>query len=355
LTKMAGRRLWAMVLGFALIGSVRLWLCAVPPAETTDVLRNLGYGAAFWRHGLAVYDMRPRELTDAAWHELWPGHTYDYPVVTLLFFAVLARLGAGVAAAKVALTLIELTNALLILRLTRSRALATLYWASPASLYWVSREGQFEPLAVFAILVMLDALARSRMATAGAWLAIAIQTKLFPIVLAPLLFARDVTARAGVGFVAALAPSLAALAAGPYLGRMFEAGYWPSGFNPFAWNAIATGPFDWMPRPLIAWEAVLSYALLAASIGALIHALGRRSLVDAAGALPVTMFMVALKSMGWGQFWYLLLVPALALPVRSRPLRTILFVLAAAEGRALSALLLGPIGNPQWFAIDAWM
>ena len=48
-----------LVLGFIATAVFRVHLCLEPPAETTDVLRHLGYGRAFWIHGLRVFDLTP--------------------------------------------------------------------------------------------------------------------------------------------------------------------------------------------------------------------------------------------------------------------------------------------------------
>ena len=50
------------VVGVVAVLAIRIWFCCLAPAETTDVLRNIGYGQAFWSHGLTIYDRTPAEL-----------------------------------------------------------------------------------------------------------------------------------------------------------------------------------------------------------------------------------------------------------------------------------------------------
>ena len=176
---MAGWKRWLLVLGFAATAAFRVHLCLRPPAETTDVLRHLEYGRAFWSHGLGVFDLTPVDLArPGTWDVLWATHGYDYPIVPLVFYALLARLGAGVVAAKLVLSAIELASSLLVRRLTGSWTLGLAYFASPVSLWWVSREGQFEPLVVLLTLLAIDALRGGSVVASWAWLAFAIQAKL---------------------------------------------------------------------------------------------------------------------------------------------------------------------------------
>jgi hypothetical protein len=348
-----------IVLGFLAVLALRLHYCAAVPAETTDILRNVGYGRAFWSYGFRLYDMRPVDLEPASgWDGLWPQNVYDYPVATLLFFAFLAKVSTSLVVAKVVLSAIELGNSALVFRLTGSPLLALLYWASPASLWWVSHEGQFEPLVVGFALLALHSLRTGRTTSAYVWLAIAVQAKLFPILLLPYFAVRARSNRASLAFAVAFLPSLLALTGSRYITRMFAPDYWPSGFNPFAWNLADEAHHAWMPRPLVLACGALTYGCLLAAAGLLVRALWRRrpeAMPTAVGYLPLVLFLALLKSIGWAQFWYLLQIPVFVLAIEEARPQRFLLALALFEPRAAAALVVGPLGLWQWFPIDLYM
>ena len=132
--RLSGRARLLLLLGYLAIGAVRLALAHATPGETTDVLRNLGYGRAFWSYGLTVYDRTPGELGPPhGWEAIWSEHTFDYPIVALAFYAALAAVSTSLVVARVVFSAIELANALLVARLTRSHWLGLVTFASPTS------------------------------------------------------------------------------------------------------------------------------------------------------------------------------------------------------------------------------
>lgn len=338
------------------IALVRLAFCTLASAETTDVLRNLGYGMSFWTHGFRVFDLTPPQLAvPGTWENLWPTHGYDYPFVPLLFFALLSKISTGVIFAKVVLTAIEGLNAVLIARLSGSPLIGLLFFASPASLWWVSGEGQFEPLVLLLALVAIERLRAGDLTVAYVALALSIQAKLFPIFLLPAFLARRRSPAALTAFVLAFAPSVLALTQSRYILPLFEAGYSPTGYNPFDWNVLSREPFDWMPTFLIVWCAVYSYGLLLAGIALAVRAWRRHGIAVVMSYLPLIGFLVFVKSLGWGQFWYVLLLPAMVLIIDEREERRPLLLLSLLEGRATSALLVGPVGFGQWFPMERYL
>jgi len=92
----------------------------------------------------------------------WSGLAYNYPVVALLFFTGIAKLSPTIFFVKFALTFIEAVNTAVIFRYTNQIWLALLYWASPISIWWVSHEGQFEPLQNLFVLVALLVLKKTK-------------------------------------------------------------------------------------------------------------------------------------------------------------------------------------------------
>lgn len=349
----------SLLLAFACVFLLRLAFCFVAPAETTDVLRNLGYGRNFWTYGFAVYDLRPGELLPLhGWESLWWDQSYLYPVFTLLFFAVLASVSTSLIVARVVLTVCELMNAALVGRLTGSAPLALLYFASPASAWWVSGEGQFEPIVILPSLLSLYALRRGHTAASFALLGVAVQTKLFPLLLLPALLARLDLRRVPVALgslLLSLVPSVLLFGTHDYLGPLWAADGRPRGFNPLAWNIFHSGIFAWVPGWLVAWNAVVTYALLGGAIAGALAALRRRRYPEAVSCLPLIAFLVVIKSMALCGFWYLLLAPALALAIEDERPRRALFCLALLEGRGTTAAFLGPVANYQFFPIQRFL
>jgi hypothetical protein len=268
---------------------------------------------------------------------------YNYPPAALAFFALVSALSPTVYAAKAALTLVEAGNSALVARLTGSRALGLVYWASPASIWWVSREGQFEPLQSLFSLLALLALPRFALA-AGVSLALAIQVKLTAAVLIPWLALRAWQAgpRAlqlgALGLALGLLPSVYAEVSYGALSNVLRFSA-PLVYNPYYWN-WAANMFSWNPGWLIVCDEVTSYGMLAALVA---YAILRRSAWTVAAPIA---FLVFCKLHTNVQFWYFVLLAPLLVPIEDRRWRFALIAAVPLLDVGSSVSLLGtPIGQ----------
>lgn len=342
----------AMCLAVAVL---RVYHLSQLPANTSDVVRHLIQGLVVLKHGLASAGT---SLT-AYYPQLWPlpfaTEPYHYPVVTLLFFTGIAALSPSVYFAKLALTLVVATNAVMLYKLTRQAWVATLYWCYPASIWWVSREGQFEPLQELFVFAALLTQSRSIIA-AFALLALAVQTKLTAVLLLPVLLwrarrqdpserLRRTLSRALLGMTVGLSPTLIALRYYPSLDWLTAGA--PLRYNPYYFKPFAAEMFLWHPPWLVAWNQLASYGLLLALI-VLGWRLRRR--VEFAGA---ALFVGLCKVVTQAQFWYLLLLPSFFSVISQSRVRLLLFaLLPLLELRSTSELALGPWGyrvDPGFF------
>lgn len=331
-----------------LAGAVlRIYYVFQVPAYTTDLLRNLGYGMAFHQWGFQIYDLTPLDISPWPPQFLWPTYHYTYPAVTILFFALVTAIHNSLFWGKLVLTLLDAGNSWLTYKVSQDRWLALLYWLNPISLWFGSHEGQFEPLAVFWTLLALLGLKHRRAWAYGVW-GLAVQSKVFPIVLAPYFLSKlswkqpkRLAQEIGWGLLSGL-PSFLAMAAGPYIIRYGQKNYMPS-FNPITWSLGDPALY-----PGFSYELVLAHWFtgLIFVLGCLLILLRRKNLVEIFAPL---FFVVWVKANLIGQFWYLMLTPALCLTVQDRRDRRILCVLAFLLCiRSLYSIFIGPIGylNP---------
>jgi hypothetical protein len=120
-------------------------------------------------------------------------------------------------------------------------------------------------------------------------------------------------------------------------------------FNPFYWNPWSELHSGWASGWLAIWNGLVSYLPIITLIYFCfsqkplnIQSLWRRILLGA----PLGAFIMGLKILNWGQFWYALVFPAFVLPLRlSTRLILILFAIYfLMDGRSLLLLL----GRPLW-------
>jgi hypothetical protein len=333
----------ALAAGAIAVAVIRVWQVQTLPIITGDVVRNLLYGLSVRERGFSALALPLVEI-DPGWRGAsWSRLPYNYPPVALAFFALVSAISPTVYAAKLALTGVEAANAALVGRLSRSRVLGLLYWASPASIWWVSREGQFEPLQSLFTLIALVALPRFAFAS-GVSLAFAIQVKLTAVALAPWLGWRCWKAGpraarlAAVGLALGLLPSLYLELRYGALSNVFRFSS-PLVYNPYYWNWTAN-MFSWNPGWLVLCDELASYGMLAALVT---YAARARSAWSVAAPIA---FLAFCKLHTNVQFWYFLLLAPLLVPIEDRRWR---FALIAAVplldvGAAVS-LLGNPIGQ----------
>ncbi|HSY18821.1 MAG TPA: glycosyltransferase 87 family protein, partial [Candidatus Acidoferrales bacterium] len=244
-----------LLLLFAGVAGLRLFYCSKLPVNTGDILRHIYYGLFAAKLGPAAVGHALVELDPKLGWVAWSGLAYNYPVVALLFFTVIAKLSPTIFFVKFVLTFIEAVNATVIFRCTNQIWLALLYWASPISIWWVSHEGQFEPLQnLFVLVALLTLKKRSRLAFV--LLALAVQVKLTAIFFVPcfVLVAwrerpQDLPAVL-VAFVLGFAPTLLAGFYYPVTAQVMSTA-WSTICNPYYWNVYRHEMFTWNPTWLI--------------------------------------------------------------------------------------------------------
>ena len=330
------------------VGVLRLSYCFSVPLYSTDILRNLGYGIEFHYYGLRVYEMTPYDFSPEIYQYFWPNHHYTYPAVTLLFFAAVAKVWASIVFAKLLLTAVECLNGWLVYRVTQDRWCAWLYFCHPLSLWFVSHEGQFEPIVNLLTLLSLLLWQKNRL-SAFLFLSLAVQTKLFPIFLFPLFLARMLrlswrrTLQAlGWGCIGLL-PSGVAAWNSAYLAHLFLPGYVPKS-NPITWALMDHGLQAFTPLWIVLSHWIAGIVFLGAIL------VFMRSEQRFLPFLAPLIFVAFVKANPVGQFWYMLLTPVFCLPVEHRNHRRILLALTLPFGlHSLWSIVAGPVGycNPS--------
>ena len=336
------------------VAVLRLWFCAQLPVNTSDLLRSVYTALYTLRDGLGVAGVRLGDLDPALRGIGWARAPYSYPPLVLPIFTAVAAISPTLFAAKLALTVVEAGNALLLRRITGSAGLAVLYWASPVSIWWVSGEGQFEPLmAVF----MLGAVAtlRTRPTLALALLGLGVEVKIAAGLLLPwclLVVRRERPERLGRAVGAfAVAVTAPILVAQMWYGAIEGLLSIPSTirYNPYYWNVLDGAVFRWNPGWLVAANAVATYGVLGVMLW---HARRREDgWAQLGGAIA---FVALMKVSALAQPWYVLLFPALVMPVRDPPgergLRWWLIALTPLlDVYSLTELVAGPWG---WLEVE---
>jgi hypothetical protein len=331
------------ILVMAGVAVLRLFYTTRMMVITGDIIRNLFYGVLVDQIGFSVATRPLAFYSDLQWVP-WSTSPYIYPILSLAFFKLLAA-WPTIFFARLVLTLIEGVNTWLVYRFTRQRWLAALYWASPVSIWWVSREGQFEPLQNLFALGALCLLGRCA-PLAFLLLTLAIQVKLTAVFLLPFFL---ITAwrmhqenffGCMLGMLGGCLPTLLALRAYPVLNTV--AGNLANMvFTPYYWN-----PFNGLLRGWVTpWHAAANQA---ATYGVLIILAWKvaRSARRWEYLAPM-LFLMALKSHTNVQPWYFLVWPTFLLPISDRRMRLALFALMPlmdiSSTLALCHVYLGPV------------
>jgi hypothetical protein len=328
----------------------RLYLCLQPPITSTDLLHNIGFGIEFWKYGLTIYNYPAGNFAGTPYAGLWSYQHFIYPALSMLFFALVSKIWPALFFGKLVLTAIEGLNAFLIWKISDDRLLALLYYISPASLWWVSREGQYEPLLVLFGLIALYLLSR-RPQWAYLNLALAIQTKYTPGFLLPYFLRKKIGWREGLFFITGFLPSILFTLRSEYIFRIFTPGYLPTHCNSYTWNIFDTEKLCGTPFWLVVSNAMLTYGIL---ILCLVFAVRRGLMVRQAHHnglskglrvleyLGLVLFIIFVKSVGRAGFWYILTTPLFALTIEEPWERRLFFFLSLFEMAALHNLVIGP-------------
>ena len=351
---------------FAAATIYRLYLCLQPPITSTDLLRYIGFGKEFWKYGLTIYNYPARHFVGTPYAELWAYQHSIYPALTMLFFAFVSKIWPALFFGKLALTALEGLNAFLIWKISGDRLLALLYYISPASLWWVSREGQCEPLLVLFGLIALYFLSR-RPQWAYLNLALAIQTKYTPGFLLPHFLRKRFGWREGLFFIVGFIPSILFTLRSEYIFRIFAPSYMATGCNSYTWNIFDADKLCGTPFWLVVANALLTYGMLilclvfavrsvlSPSKGSVLSPSKGSVLSPSKGSalslskggrvfeyLGLALFVIFVKSLARAGFWYILTIPLLALAIDEPWERRLFFSLSLFEMTAFYNLLIGP-------------
>jgi len=336
------RRIWLLA-GIVLVTLVRGYFCGQDPVNSGDAVRHLLHSLHVLDGGLAAAGVPLQELDPDLAGSTWSAFPYNYPPVTLAFFVLVAALAPAITAVKVALTVIEALNAWLLARVTGNRWLGLLYWASPVSIWWVSGEGQFEPLQAAFMLGAILAV-RKRPILAMALLGLGVQVKLTAVLLLPWLAVRiwkqhrDKAWIAAGAFAASFSPTLLAMLSYPVLDAITST-FGTLRYNPYFWNPWDPEIFRWNPGWLVGINAAATWAMLGA-----LGWFGWKS-EDRLAYLAPVLFLLLLKTSSLGQFWYVLLFPAFVAPIPDQAVRAWLVgVTPLMDVRSLIQLVSGPFG-----------
>lgn len=345
----ARRRRLLLLLAIGLVAVVRLWFCMRTPVNTADVLRSIHTALYVLRDGPGVAGIPLVDLDAGLGGMGWARISYSYPPLALPFFVVVAAISPTLFAAKLALTLVEAANAVLLARITGSRVLGAIYWASPASIWWVSGEGQFEPWMAFFMFAAVAVVKRHPTA-ALTLLGLGVNVKLTAVLLLPWFLLtvwrnnRRAVPIAAAAFAAALAgPLLLASLWYPVAeGLLGIAG--TLRYNPYYWNPFDAEVFLWNPDWLRSVNALTTYAVLAFMAYRAFST--ENGWAQLGGAIA---FVTVVKVASLAQFWYFLLFPAFVMPVEPREyhadVRFWLVLLAPLlDVRSLVELFAGPFG-----------
>jgi hypothetical protein len=331
------------VLCFAGIACLRFYYCAGIPVNTGDIPRHIYYGLYAGQMGLSAAGHGLAELNPSLSAIAWSSIPYNYPIMALLFFMAAVKLSPTIFFIKLALTIIEAFNSWLVFRYSRQRLLALLYWACPLSIWWVSHEGQFEPLQTLFALSALILLPKRR-GLAFFLLAVAIQVKATAVLFIP-LFLLDVLQKKPkdhlpslVAFCVGLIPTIIAMFHYPVISQVLgTAGLLT--YNPYYWNVLKTGMFGWNPPWLIAFDQCATYGML------LLLVFWAVKLRDNKGFLAPAGFIIFCKIAPICQFWYFTLQMSFLLPVQDKRKRLWLFALTPLlDISSLIQIISGPFG-----------
>ncbi len=192
-----------------IILSLLVSLLLVPVADALivqrDRNRSMVYGDLFWQVGLGVYNISDHDL-NVTYHapadHMLTGVlnvTYEYPIVTLLFYAVLAGIEPGIFGpshyiANWALVLLAHLDVLAFLYLSQGywdkrwlRQLLALFYFFEVT--YAIGFGKIEPLADAFMLGAFVLFKRGALWKANALLGVAVQTKVYPGLAFPIFFA----------------------------------------------------------------------------------------------------------------------------------------------------------------------
>lgn len=262
-----------LICGLVLALLWRIPLALAPVGRDSDVYRYL-WDARVQRAGLNPYTARPNDPALAWIHTPLtrrmnnPDVPSPYPPVAQHYFRGVTALHDSPEALKISLVVCEMLLVLVMWRWLVLRGMdpswVLAYAWHPLATLEMSRNGHFEVFGVLLICLSALALHRGRPALASVWFALAVGSKLLPVVLVPLYWKRvrprDVL----------LAMTVLLLVALPFAPGGLPTGSVRDVIDRFRFNAPL---FEWAEAAVGAWGA----AALALAVGVAVSFACRRS------------------------------------------------------------------------------
>ncbi len=323
------------------VACIRIIYCLELPANTGDILRHTVYGLLVNQYGLHMADLPLAEIGEDLTYICWSDKPFNYPTLTLAFDALVTAVSPTIFSMKLALTLLEALSAVFIYMHTKEKLLALIYWASPISIWWVSHEGQFEPLQNLFIIIAIYLLPR-RSVLAWIYLALAVQVKLFAVFLLPLFLISQknsgaLTKHIGFFVIGFIPTAVASLFYSPISNLVHSAALF---YNPYYWNLFNLRVFGWNPPWLVAFNQIASYGILILLVVLLFRTKKKASYLGPLG------FIAFVKLLPNAQSWYMTTTTAFFLPIQNTRLRFWLFFFAPMlDIRSLLQIAFVPFGH----------
>lgn len=343
----ASYKQWLIGLVFVAVGAFRIYECSLSPPRAGDVYRHLLTGIMIreegWSAAARSLDSWSPQAKEIA---AWTSFPYNYPPLYLGFFYAMSWIWPSVFAVKVVLTFVEAVNTYLCFKITRSIWSSLLYWCLPLSVWWVSREGQAEPMQNLFVLAGLLLLRSEKSVAYWAWSS-ACLVKLSAVFLAPLFilhwfsvdFRRKLLAIKWL-CVGAI-PLAVAAAIWPVFSQIMSTAKWPVIFNAWHWRSIFDAHYGgWYPIPCL----IVMRLMILALVGVGLYLRCRRAL--STGALvSILAFIGASAFMGVFQGWYFVaLLPFLMLVTSARFRIIIIVICQSCDPQSVYSLAVRPVG-----------
>ncbi len=298
--------------------------------------------------GPGIYSTIAADFAPQFWTNFWSQQGYIYPPFVLLFFSVFSGLGLGLFWVKAVFTICDLVSAYFIKKEYGWFA-GFLVFAAPVTVWNGSHEGQFEPLLCVLLIAAIVLARKENWLLAGVLWALALHTKQFAILLVPFFAAQLIETARGTSRSLPLLRFAGGVVLGslPFLPFYYEAPLlWFAAvknqtlmYNPYHWDVWTRSHATWNPNWLTTWDGLSSYLTLGVTVLLMVRRSARPA--DAIKTSPLAAFTILLKSLNWGQFWYVIAMPAfvLALPPLRRGALMLLILYALFDGNSVMHLL----------------
>ena len=344
------------------------------PESTADIMRHLGYSShAFDDLARPFYETIAVDFKPEGWTKYSADQEYIYPPFILVFFYIFSSAGLGITWVKLSFLAMDIGCAYIFYR-NISLLSAVLYFCSFSSLWYVSHEGQYEVLQTLSLLITIILVRAGKPFLSGLALALSIQIKLFGLLLVPYLLyvAWTQSGPKICSFVRRILMGALGAAAGfiPF-STFYLANYHPHTpnillfpiikgagnrvtYNPLHWAFWDGSNFGWLHAQnhmgIVQWNSLITYLQLAVIASAVVIGLLKRKF-DWIALTPYAMFLSIVKSLRFGQFWYLAISPGFIFCSTKKNLVHALLLLNMIQCihsfNALNGNIIGPTESPE--------